>query len=832
MKVRKKKRRKPAIVRILTHPVGKVMLSVTAIAITLGLITLSYFYLHYARITDEKLAAGPIGNTAMLFASPRQVSLGDESTIEDIVAQLRKSGYSEFRGNRLGWYNVRVDAVEIFPGKDSRFPDEAAVIRFSRGRISEIISLGDNTKRIQYELEPELITNLFDRNREKRRLVHYSDMPKHLVNAVLAAEDKHFFQHSGFDPLRVLKSAYVNWKAGSIQQGFSTLSMQFAGDIWLDRSKRTYSRKAAEVLITLHLERKLTKEQIFEFYANQIYLGQIGSFAIHGYGQAAQAYFNKDVGTISLAEAALLAGLPRGPSWYNPFRNPERAKQRRQWVLGQMLELEMITEEEYAAASETPLEVTTGGTEVGDAPYFVDLVNGWLRQQFNEYDFQSNSYRVYTSMDMNLQKEAMEAVRIGLEEVDKRCLSLGRTPENGWPKAQVAMVVLDPKTGAVKALVGGRRYSASQLNRAVADRPPGSVFKPFVYAAALNTAVEGGPLLMTTLTELMDEPTTFWYDDKPYEPEGYKDTYYGKISLRRALAKSLNVPTVKVAEMVGYDKVVDIAQRAGLNMNIMPTPSVALGSYDVTPLEMAGAYTMFANQGEVVKPYSIQMIRDQDDRVLYENHSQSRPVLDARVAYLIVNLMEEVLKTGTGIRVRLNGFSLPAAGKTGTSHDGWFAGFTSELLCVVWVGYDDYRDVQLEGAETALPIWTEFMKRAHAYPQYRRVKPFEPPDGIITMDIDPPTGKLAATGCGADPQPEVFIAGTQPLELCDGRATQVAGWALPSEEPELMVSRAPNQRKVDSSNADGFKAPQVNEPPQEETPNKKGIFGRFLDIFR
>ena len=473
-----------------------------------------------------------------------------------------------------------------------------------------------------------------------------------------------------------------------------------------------------------------------------------------------------------------------------------------------------------------------GGTEVGDAPYFVDLVNGWLRQQFYEHDFQANNYRVYTTLDMDLQREAVAAVRAGMEEIDERCLRLGRTREKGWPEVQVAMVVVDPHTGAVKALVGGRRYAGSQLNRAVAKRPPGSSFKPFVYAAALNTAVEGGPLVMTTLTEITDEPTTFWYDDKPYEPAGYKDKYYGVVTLRRALAKSLNVPTVKVAEMAGYDSVVDMARRAGLNLNILPTPAVALGSYEVTPLEIAGAYTMFANHGEVLSPNYIRMIRDQNDRAIYEQHPEARPVLDPRVSYLMVNVLEEVLRSGTGIRVRLTGFRLPAAGKTGTSHDGWFAGFTSELLCVVWVGYDDYRDIKLEGAQTALPIWTKFMDRAHTYRQYRRAKPFAAPDGIITVDIDPETGKLAAPGCGSEPRPEVFIAGTQPVELCSGGTTQVAGWDLPSGTPSLMAANAARASRADGTPVTSSTPRQVVLPPQEEKPKKKGFFGRILDIFR
>ena len=465
---------------------------------------------------------------------------------------------------------------------------------------------------------------------------------------MVAAEDKRFFQHSGFDPVRVMKAAYVNLREERISQGASTLSMQLAGDLWLDRKERTWKRKAGEVLITLHLERKLTKQQIFEYYANEIYVGNVGSFSIHGFGQAAQAYFNKDIRQLTLAESALIAGLPRGPNLYNPFRNPARAKARRDWVLAQMLENGYIDEARYQAAIEAPISVTMGGTDSGDAPYFVDLAYNWLRQNYPALDFQSQGYRVYTTLDLNLQREAVAAMKLGLKEIDALCRRLGRTREKGWPGVQAAMVVLDPKTGAIKALLGGRSYAVSQLNRALAKRPPGSVFKPFVFAAALNTALEDTPYVLTTTTQVADEPTTFWFDDKPYEPKGYKDVYYGEVSLRRALAKSLNVPTVRIAEMVGYDRVVDLARRCGLNMNIQPTPAVALGSYEVTPLEIAGAYTVFANHGEVLKPYQVQMIRDKDGKMLFENNPVATPVLDPRVAYLMVDLMEDVLRSGHG----------------------------------------------------------------------------------------------------------------------------------------------------------------------------------------
>ena len=445
----------------------------------------------YSRQIDEKLLGGPFTNTSMLFAAPQVVMVGDQLTADEIASALRRSGYSETKTtSRMGWYNMRPDAIEIFPGAESYFNDEEAVVKFKNNKVAQVISLRDNTERTQYLIEPELITNLFDRSREKRRLVRFADLPKMLINAVVSAEDKRFFQHSGFDPLRVLKAAYVDLKEQRRAQGASTLSMQLARSFWLTPEK-TIQRKIAEVMITLHLEQKLSKEQIFEYYGNQVDLGRRGSFAIRGFGEAAQTYFGKDIRDLSLAEAATLAGLIQRPSFTNPVRWPERAKSRRNIVLMLMRENGYISDEEYARAVEEPLVVAKSGSESTDAPYFVDLVNDSLLEQFQEHDFQNNSYRVYTTLDLNLQHDAAEAIRIGMKDVDEL---IRKRTKKGQPikEAQVAMVVMDPVTGDIKALIGGRDYGLSQLNRAVAKRQPGSVFKPFVYAAALNSGVSGG----------------------------------------------------------------------------------------------------------------------------------------------------------------------------------------------------------------------------------------------------------------------------------------------------------------------------------------------------
>ena len=821
---------KPRLSAFFFHPAGKILAGFVAVVLLAALGTFAYQYNKYATLTEEKLAGGPFTNTSKLYGAPSVLNAGDEASPDEVAAYLHRAGYGREKSNRMGWFQVREDRVEVFPGADSYFQEEPGLIRFENGRIAQIVSLRDNTERRQYLLEPELITNLFDRNREKRRIVRFQDIPPVMVKAVLSAEDKRFFSHAGFDPIRILKAAWVDLKEQRHAQGASTLSMQLARSLWLT-NERTWRRKLPEILITLHLERKLTKEEIFEHYANQIYVGRVGSFNIHGFGEAAQVFFGKDLSLVTVPEAALLAGIVQSPGRFNPLRNPDRARTRRNVILQLMLDNEHITEAEYLRAVNSPLGVLTNRSESDDAPYFVDLVNEFLQSRFQDHDFQENSYRVYTSLDLNLQRAAAESIRVGIKETDDILRRRGRTPEKGWPPPQAAIVVVDARTGEIKALSGGRDYGQSQLNRAVAMRPAGSSFKPFVYAALLSRSAAGEIPAVTPVSTVTDELTTFAYEDKFYEPNNYKSQFYGPVTLRFALTKSLNVPAVKFAEMAGYEAVADLARRAGMNDGIKPTPAVALGAYEVTPIEIGGAYTIFSNKGVYLEPQFVKMIRDQNGKILHTAKPVERAVLDPRVAYMVTNLLEDVLNRGTGAGVRGRGFTLPAAGKTGTSHDAWFAGFTTELICVVWVGFDDNRDLGIEGAKAALPIWTEFMKRAHQFRPYRRAAPFAAPDGVLAVEIDPATGLLAGPGCMAGARTEVFIAGTEPLRSCAGGGTRVASWELP-EQPAQAPSAARVPRGAELRPAAAVPPPAPAPKPAPPPPAKKGFFSRILGVFR
>jgi penicillin-binding protein 1B len=749
----------------LTRHLTRKRIQSASIAIAVACIGLfTYYYLKYARMVDERLRSGILESASMIYAAPRTVVVGGDGKIEELASYLRSCGYSESKGNRLGWYQKRGDTFEIHPGPDN-YIQEAAAIQVRGGHITQIVSPSNHINLAQLPLEPKVITNFVDQSREKQLMVHFNEIPSVLVNAILSAEDKRFFHHWGFDPEGILRAAWVDIKERRRSQGASTLTQQLARTVWLGQ-ERGWRRKIPESFITLHLEHTLTKQEILEDYANSIYLGNVGSFSIHGFGKASRLYLGKDLSQITLADAALLAGMIQAPYSRNPFRYPDRAKARRNAILKAMRANGYITQRDYEDAAASPPKVTREEGESTDAPYFVDMVNETLHSRFQNRDFQNSSFRVYTTLDMNLQRDAVEAVRIGIQETDRQWSS--RSKKYGtseMPLAQAALVALDAQTGEVRALVGGRGYALSQFDHAGAKRQPGSSFKPFVYAAALGSALSGGRPALTAASMVDDEPTTFYFHGKPYDPADYDRDYAGEVTLRYALAHSLNVPAVKVAETIGYDQVARVARAAGLNVNIEPTPSIALGAYEVTPLEMAGAYTVFVNYGSRLKPGFIRAIRGQHGASIFEWQPDRKPAMDARVAYVIENMMEEVLNSGTGAGVRARGFYLPAAGKTGTSHDAWFAGFTSRLICVVWVGFDDNRDIKLEGARSALPIWTEFMKRAHQHPEYRNAHQFAPPNGVVTVQIDAQTGELATPNC-PNVRSEVFIEGTQPVVAC------------------------------------------------------------------
>lgn len=814
---------------------SKVLAASAVFLFAIAAIFLINAYYTFSRMIDRKLSGEVFQNTARVYATPFTLFPGQPVRPWDLTNYLRKAGYSEKgKGSaRIGEYIYSRRGLEIIPRQDSFHGDGGGHVNveFDEKTVTRVTSLPDHKLLNSYELEPLLITNLFDKSREKRRLIQYEDIPKVLRNAVLAIEDRRFFEHAGFDPIGIVRAAMVDVLRWKRSQGASTITQQVVRNFWLTPERR-WVRKLKEIYMSIILETRLSKEQIFTLYANDAYLGQRGSFSINGFGEAATAYFNKDIKNLTIPEAALIAGIIQSPNRYNPVRNPERALQRRNVVLQAMLETGSINKDQYQQAVKTPLNVAPLSVDVSDAPYFVDLVKDRMLEKYSEKDLLSQQYRIFTTLDLELQRIAYQAVREGAESVDtilakrrqrKVRLKKGETPPplriEPKDRVQTCLIALDPHTGEIRALVGGRDYGASQLNRVtMAKRQPGSIFKPFVFAASLNTALEGADPVITASTIVDDSPTVFEFDDKTYEPNNYGEKFYGPVTLRKTLTKSLNVATVKIAEMTGLEKIAALARLAGMNEKLMATPALALGAYEVTPLEIAGAYTIFANSGVRVEPIFVRSVKDARGSSIEKAEQKPKPVLDPRIAYLMTNLMEGVINRGTGARARGMGFNLPAAGKTGTSHDGWFAGYTSGLLCIVWVGFDDNRELNLDGATSALPIWTEFMKKATTLQPWLANAPFLPPtEGVATVTIDENTGLLASSDC-QEVIEENYITGTEPQQTC----------SLMAHDWLLNLRQAPPDISSQTPVEDGATKNQPLVPPSKPANAFKRFFSKIF----
>ncbi len=855
------------------------------VCLTVGVV-FSFYYYKYKSVVDDRLAKPLFVETARIYAAPREIRVGQKLTAQAIAQQLRNAGYSA-RGERgvskLGTFGISGDRISVHPGPQSYHSEEGATIAFNKGLVSAIS--GDSGQPLAaYELEPQLITGLSEgANRTKRRLVTYNELPPRLVQAVTSIEDRRFFEHGGVDYIRLFGALRDDLLAGRKREGGSTLTMQLARGFFLTPEKH-FKRKLIEIAITFQLENRFSKQKIFELYANQINLGQQGSFAINGFGEAAEAYFGKDVRQLDLAECAMLAGMIQHPSYLNPYRHPQRAINRRNVVLEAMVNTGDITESQASAAKAEPLHLVPGSMNAGEAPYFVDLVRDQLTRTLGpDTDFNSQGLRIYSSLDPDLQRVATDAVTEGMKIVDAqvekrraRAAKLAAASKKHIappeiPDPQVALVALNPHTGQVLALVGGRNYGLSQLNHAVAHRPTGSIFKPFVYAAAYNTSLSGTELttpatiqavnadaanandaaenaapiptpgagthgIFTAATMLNNELTTF---EGGYSPGNFHgEKYNGEVTARVALALSLNNATVELASMVGYNNVAALARDAGIR-SARGTPAVALGAYDATPLDMAGAYTTFANYGNKIDPWMLASVRSANGDVLRDFSPSAKPILDPRVAYLTTSLMETVVNAGTAMEVRQRGFTAPAAGKTGTSHDAWFAGYTSNLLCIIWIGNDDYSDLKLQGAHTAAPVWAEFMKRAVQLPQYSDTKPFVVPAGITSVKLDKVTNLLADSTCPNDYY-AAFLDGTQPKNTCShpfednrnffqkvfGLGGKPSGPNLPTQPRQQVFGQTPTPAvpaypPVNTANG---AAPEQ----EQQKPKKKGFFGRLF----
>ena len=753
--------------------------------IILGLLALifcsifAYFYVKYSRLIDARLRGDVIVRTTGIYAAPRMVRVGSNATLPSIKSYLDSIGYVESTkeaDSKRGRYTIKGNSIEIYTSSDAlingarQFPNITIAFGGGGKGVAKITDIEMKRHLDSALLEPEMMTALSnDKQRQKQKLVSYKDLPRDYINAVVAIEDRQFFEHSGINFRGIVRALYRDASEGQMQEGGSSITQQLVKNFFLT-PERTLKRKVQEMMIAVTLETKLSKEEIFQLYANEIYMGQAGSYSISGVGEAASAYFNKDVVNLTLPEAAFLAGIIRGPSLYSPYRDPERAKARRNQVLDSMADAGLIPRERAEQAKAIDLKIVPKRSALNsDAPYFIDYLQQQLSSEFATRDLSRQSYRVYSTVDMDLQRAADKAVGDTLTGLDQIFFKRKKNPVP-LGTLQAALVAMNPKTGEVLAMVGGRDYGQSQLNRAVdANRQPGSVFKPIVYATALNTAYDKDKEpeeKITAASVFMDAPETFLYGrGQTYSPENFGKTYSNhNVTLRDALTHSLNVVTVRIAEKVGYNKIASMAEKLGLPRP-QPFPALALGTAEATPLEIATAYTAFANAGLLTESRLVKRLTNADGVSINESRPQSKQALQPDISFLMTSIMQDVINKGTAARARSMGFTGTAAGKTGTSRDGWFAGYTPNLVCVVWVGFDDNSELGLEGAKSALPIWAAFMKQAIALRPELGGDSFPKPEDIKTADIDPTTGMLATDSCPAH-RTEYFVEGTEPQETC------------------------------------------------------------------
>ncbi len=750
----------------------------------LGFLTAIFFSVAYLVHLDEAVRKRFEGkrwqHPSKIYSAPLKLATGLNIKQAAVIPRLRRLSYHpvDHPVSKRGEYYFSDRALEIylhpFDYPEHHEPGRKLNISLSEtGQIEQITqqaSLSDPTSAFPLNpkksppipmIEPEMIGGFYESAWEERRLIRLEEVPQVLIDAVLVVEDRKFFSHPGINIKSIARAIWVNLWAGKIVQGGSTLTQQLVKNFYLN-SEKTWERKAREAVLALLLERNFSKEQILETYFNEIYLGQNGIMGIYGIGQASRFYFEKGVKDLSLGEAALLAGMIRSPNLFSPVKDAHRSIRRRNLVLESLFSEGHIALQAYLNARSETVSVKKTKQRLNTAPYFTDQIRRQLSGQYPERILNSNGLRIFTSLDVRLQQAAQKAIQSGLEKLEQDNPRLKRfAPDQ---TLQAALVAIDPRTGAVRAMVGGRHYPKSQFNRVTdARRQPGSLFKPIVYLTAFDEAARGGRPY-TPISEINDAPITIEVGGKAWSPQNYDRNYLGPLTLRAALEGSRNTATVRLSQELGMDAVVAIAKKIGIQSPLKPLPSLALGSIEVSPLEMGMAYATLANGGIRHKPLFLSGIIDPEGLPIaheIDDDARSRRVISAEATYLVTHLMQGVIDSGTAQGVRRLGFKGSAAGKTGTSsglRDAWFAGYTPDLVTVVWVGFDQNQEGEFTGASAALPIWTDFMKEA----AWTESSAFQVPEGIVLK-------KVNAQGilCEKDGIEAPFIIGTEPTQSCE-----------------------------------------------------------------
>ncbi len=731
----------------------------------LGLV--GFYFVYEARVAAD-FEAADAALPSRIYARPLVLRDGLRVDRDRVEAHLERTGFrkaARHRGRSLAPGQFALGGRDWWIGRRplrlGRTFDPGGEVRIRldrRGRIDRLRG-PDGRDLESVVLEPELVGTLWGTNRRDRIPIELGQLPPELIQAVLTVEDRRFHEHGAIDVRRLFGAALANMRAGRVVQGGSTLTQQLARTLFLD-SDRSLFRKLRETAIAFALERRYDKERLLQAYLNHIYLGQDRGAAIHGVGSAARHYFGKDASQLDLAESALLAGIIRGPSLYSPLRNPDLAKARRDLVLHMMAERGEVDDERLAETLARPIRLAEPPARAARPRYYLDHLAAELRSDFPRLDLRSGGLVVVSSLEPALQRAAEIAVRRGLEWLERGRPALARREE----PLQAALVALEPASGEILAMVGGRSYGRSQFNRATrALRQPGSAFKPVVALAAL--AERGGERAFTLASALSDEPLRVSTPQGDWRPSNADGEFVGRITLREALEVSRNVPFARLGMAIGPDRVVETARRLGITSELVPVPSLALGASEVTLLELTSAYGVLAAQGVRNPAYSARAVFDPRGRRL-EDSTERAPVraFSSAETYLVTSALRGVMERGTGRAVRAHGFRGPVAGKSGTTNggrDAWFIGYTPELAVGVWVGFDDRSPTGLSGSGAALPIFADFLRRALGRDGAGE---FDVPDGIELVDVDPRTGLRAGWGCYGEP--ELFLSGTAPEHGC------------------------------------------------------------------
>lgn len=740
--------------RIINYVFNGWTLSVAAVLLVAGFLFLTYFWFEFSDRIDRRLLSGDVYTaTAGIYSAPKTLKNGEQTSMAELIEYLKTAGYIE-RNNQAdasrSRYVVEGDVLGIEPGAtgtiDGQKAFHALSVKFAKDQKS-VTAIGDRDAGQQLneaKLEPRILSSIAVEGDGRRKTVTFNDLPPHLIKAITTTEDRAFFDHYGINLRGIARALWRRYEADEnspvANQGGSSITQQLIKNLILSREK-SWERKIPEAYMSVILETRLTKQEIFTLYANNIYLGQQSGVSIYGVGEASNAYFGKDVSQLDVPEAAFIAGIIRSPNRYNPYKNLDKVTERRNQVLESMREANEITPEQLAQFRAQPivLKQITNTRDLQGMPYFSQYVTEELPKVVGDPEAVQH-LRVYTSIDPDLQRKAYEIVNKRLAALDKY-----------FPKKQglnAALVAIRPKTGEIVAMVGGRDYLQNQFNRATdAMRQPGSVFKPFVYAAAINSAYDSGSRTFTAASIFKDEKKTFTFGTDSYTPGNFGDFFSNKeTTLRDALVKSKNVITVDIAMQVNIGKVMNLAAKAGMPKVEKAYPSMSLGTAEATPLQVAAAYTMFANLGDRVLPNPITKVTAGDGRTVANIEIDRKNVVRPDVAYIMDDMLKDVINRGTAAQAGGWGFRNEAgkrafAGKTGTSRDGWFAGFTPELVCVVYVGFDNGDDLGMKGADSAMPVWADFMQQAlKLHPEWNGDWPM--PVGIRKAEIDIRNGAL------------------------------------------------------------------------------------------